>query len=154
MTELKTSQRVVAVAVILVSGLVMVVMFAWLANDRKSAQQAAVPRAQSGNAPDQGVLVHLRLSDSKFGSEADLAAIHRLEYELQTAIDRARVGEFDGNEIGEGKCVLYMYGPDADKLFTAIESVLRTSAIAKAGWVIRRYGTADDPDAREVRLDL
>jgi len=39
-----------------------------------------------------------------------------------------RVGEFDGNEFGEGECVWYMYGPDADALYRAVEGIIREAA--------------------------
>jgi hypothetical protein len=60
----------------------------------------------------------------------------------------------DGNEIGEGECTLFMYGPDADRLFAAIERRLRASRMAKGGSVVKRYGDADDPRVREVRIKL
>jgi hypothetical protein len=42
---------------------------------------------------------------------------------MQQAIEEAAAGEFDGDEFGDGKCVLFMYGPDADRLFGVIETV-------------------------------
>ena len=60
----------------------------------------------------------------------------------------------DGNEIGEGECTLFMYGPDADKLFGAIERPLRAARIAKGGSVEKHYGDPDDPTVREVRIKL
>jgi len=60
----------------------------------------------------------------------------------------------DGNEIGGGECTLFMYGPNADKLFRSIERTVRASKMAKGGWVLKRYGDVDDPKAREVRVKL
>lgn len=42
--------------------------------------------------------------------------LYEVEDELIDAIDSAGVGEFDGNLLGGGEVVLYMYGPDADAL--------------------------------------
>ena len=63
-------------------------------------------------------------------------------------------GEFDGDEFGGGECTLYMYGPDADRLFGAVEEELRSSEHAGGGFAVKRYGAAGDPSAREIRVDL
>ncbi len=67
------------------------------------------------------------------------------------AIDAAQLGEFDGNEIGADGAVLCMYGPDADALFGAIESSLRSAPLGPGSYAIKRYG---DPGASESRVDL
>ena len=100
------------------------------------------------------MIAHLRLSKGKFGTAEDVTACQRLEMELDEHIVRAQVGEMDGNEIGAGECTLFMYGPDADKLFAAIEPRLRASRMAKGGTIVKRYGDSDDPHAREVRIKL
>jgi hypothetical protein len=113
------------------------------------------PVARSAEAPPQhAVTAHLRLSRGKFGSPHDVRACQRLETELEELIERAQVGEMDGNEIGEGECTLFMYGPDADKLFAAIEKRVRASRMAKGGTIVKRYGDPDDPNAREVSIRL
>jgi hypothetical protein len=45
-----------------------------------------------------------------------------------------------------------MYGPDADAPFAAIEPLLRSSPLTKAGSAIKRYGDATDPTAKEVKV--
>jgi len=60
----------------------------------------------------------------------------------------------DGNEIGEGECTLFMFGPDADKLFAAIEAPVRASRMAKGGTIVKRYGGPDDSNVREVLIRL
>ena len=101
---------------------------------------------------DHAVIAHLRLSDAGFGSEAEREAIFLLEDRLTTAIERARAGEFDGNEFGGGECTLYMYGPDADRLYNAIVPVLQMSPLGRGGYAIKRYGDARDPQSKEVRV--
>jgi hypothetical protein len=101
---------------------------------------------------EQAVKVHLRLSDDAFGTPEDREAIFALEDQLEAAIEETAAGEFDGDEFGQGECVLFMYGPDADRLFTAILPVLKSSHLAKGGWATKRYGDVSDPDAREVRV--
>jgi hypothetical protein len=64
------------------------------------------------------------------------------------------VGEFDGEESGEGRCVLFMYGPDADRLFAVVEPILKAAPLPREGFAIKRYGDVKDHDAVEVRVDL
>ena len=103
---------------------------------------------------DHAVIVHLRLDDNGSGSDEKRESINELQDKLTDAIDEAEVGEFDGDEFGEGECVLFMYGTDADTLLDTIEPILRASAHAKGGFVIKRYGEASDPKAREVKVKL
>lgn len=101
--------------------------------------------------PEQAVLVHVKLSSGEMGSEEERERVFELEDGLIAAIDERGAGEFDGNEFGEGECVLYMYGSDADELFAAVEPVLRESPVVKGGYAVVRYG---QPGAREVRTDF
>jgi hypothetical protein len=45
--------------------------------------------------------------------------------------------------------MLFAYGTDADALYAAVEQVLSDSAAARGAVVTRRYGRADDAEARE-----
>jgi hypothetical protein len=82
----------------------------------------------------------------------DLAiGLDEIEDRLIEAIDDAGVGEFDGNEIGPEDATLYMYGPDADRLFSAVEAVLRDAALPPGSNVVVRYG---GPGAEERRIEL
>ena len=101
---------------------------------------------------EQAVMVHLRLSDDGFGSDDDRAAILALEDALDEAVSSTSVGEFDGDEFGEGECILFLYGPDADRLFSVIKPLLESTAIASGGYAVKRYGEPDDPDAETVRV--
>jgi hypothetical protein len=105
-------------------------------------------------ADDQVVTLHLRLSDKKFGTDKDVESCQALEIKLDELLATASVGLVDGNEIGGGECVIFMYGQDADKLFAAVERTVRSSPLAKGGWVSKRYGSVDDDKARETRLNL
>jgi hypothetical protein len=101
---------------------------------------------------EQAVIVHLRLSDGRFGSSEEGESLYALEDQLKRAIEDASAGEFDGDEFGEGECVLFMYGPDADRLFEAVEPLLKTTPAAAGGYAIKRYGEAGDPNASQVRV--
>ena len=101
---------------------------------------------------EHAVIVRLPLDDAQFGSAERRAALDALEDELINAIELAEAGEFDGNDFGQGECTFFMYGPDADELYMVIEVVLQELPVARGGYAIKRYGPADDPDSREVRV--
>src|SRR6185503_9700926 len=98
------------------------------------------------------VQVVLPLS-SEHGSSSQVEDIHELTDKLADAIDERKAGEFDGDEFGDGICRLYMYGPDADKLFDAIKRPLLASRLSKGGHAIKRYGPPED-GVKEVRVDF
>jgi hypothetical protein len=110
-------------------------------------------RKSRREVPEHALLVTIPLSDDDFGSPEERERIRGVTGELDRVIKARRVGEFDGDEFGEGKCTLYMYGPDADALFEAVAPVLR-SKLPPGSSAVKRYGTADDPDAREVTIPL
>jgi len=70
---------------------------------------------------------------------------------LDQMIRSSGAGEFDGDEFGEGACTLFMYGPDADLLFRAVEPALRSSPLVRGGRAIKRYGP---PGSREESIAL
>ena len=86
-------------------------------------------------------------------SGTDLKPVFELEDKLIDAIERHAAGEYDGNEVGGGQVVLYMYGPDADALYGAVAPLLRDSAVAADGVVIRRYGPPHE-GVRETRTPV
>jgi hypothetical protein len=100
--------------------------------------------------PDDSVTVHFTLSDKKFGSSEERDRVHRFSHELATLIQECQVGEFDGDEFGNGEGTLFMYGPDADRLFEAVLSALKTWEPLRGGHVIKRYGKL----GRSVRIDF
>ncbi len=102
--------------------------------------------------PEHSVLVYFNLSDDTFGTEEERESIYMLGHRLAEQIDSQGVGEFDGHEFGEGHCTLFMYGPDANALYSAIESILRESELSAGGHVTKRYGGSGGPD--EVVIDL
>jgi hypothetical protein len=90
-----------------------------------------------------------------YGGSTDLEPLFKLEGQLESAIGAARVGEYDGNEVAvDGSDgTLYMYGPDADKLFAAVRPVLEACPFMKGGVVKLRYGPpTDGVPEREVLL--
>ena len=78
--------------------------------------------------------------------KTDLSDLHALEDRLEKAVAQAKVGEFDGHEIAidGSKVVLYMYGPDADKLFETAGPLIRAEKSAKNPKFLLRYGPPGD----------
>ncbi|TIX38394.1 MAG: hypothetical protein E5W81_22660 [Mesorhizobium sp.] len=101
---------------------------------------------------EQAVIVYLLLNDNQFGASQERESIYALEDRLEKAIEDASVGKFDGDLLGKGECILYMYGPNAERLFVVVEPVLKSSPIAAGGYAIKRFGEAADPSAKEVRV--
>jgi hypothetical protein len=92
-------------------------------------------------------------TDDGFGTPEERQAVHELESRISHAI-AAVGGEHDGDEFGGGEVVLFTYGPDADRLFEAISGCLEGFPIRPGAYVVKRYGRANDPNAREERVPL
>jgi len=104
-------------------------------------------------APEHAVIMHLPLSDEEFGTVEERDAVHELASRIERAA--AAIGaEHDGDEFGGGEAVLYSYGPDADALFDAIRGCLDGFPVRHGAYALKRYGAADDPSAREQRIEL
>ena len=102
------------------------------------------------DAGEQAVLIHLQTS------RVDFDRVVKTEDELIAAVDEKGLGEVDGHELAvDGSEVVYfIYGPDADALLAAVEPVIRGFPAREGSYAIKRYGEVDDPNAREVRIDL
>ncbi len=98
------------------------------------------------------VKVILKLS-SQNGTREELAKIFELEDLISSFIEEHEVGEYDGNEVGQGEFTMYMYGTDADVLFRSIQPVLQRSPLTHGGYAIKRYGPPEE-EVREVRMEL
>lgn len=85
----------------------------------------------------------------------DLGPLFEVEEQLEQVIAAAGVGEYDGNEVAiDGRDgVLYMYGPDADALFSAVQETLRASECLSNAVATLRYGPPAD-DVRRVQIAL
>lgn len=85
---------------------------------------------------EHAVVVHFA-----YGSR-DLTKLFALEDELEKVISAAGAGEFDGNDMATDGSdgYLYMYGPNADKLFEAIKPILEKSIFMRGAKAKLRYG--------------
>ena len=96
------------------------------------------------------VLVHLdgtSLPDNVY-EECDVMT---LSDQLGEAIEHHGLGEYNGDEHGPTETTLFMYGPDAERLYIGIEPVLRAYPLCQNARVIIRRGGPGAPE-RELRL--
>ena len=77
----------------------------------------------------------------QYGS-TDLARLFAIEERIEKSLVDAHTGEFDGNEVATDGSdgFLYMYGPDADRLFATILPILESCDFIKGATVKLRYG--------------
>ena len=111
---------------------------------------AKAPAETRQPALEQAVLVYLKGSGlpAHVYRDCDLGTIGG---RLREVITRERLGVFDGNAVGPAEAVLYMYGPDAERLFAGVEKTLRDYPLcAGARIVIRRGGL--EAEQRELTL--
>ena len=68
---------------------------------------------------------------------------------LLSGANAAHAGEYDGNEVATDGSdgFLYMYGPDADRLFEVIRPILEACSFMRGARMTLRYG----PPSDEVR---
>jgi len=99
--------------------------------------------------PEHAVIVHFQ-----YGSR-DLSRLFELEDKIEEVIAKARVGEYDGHEVAvDGSDgFFYLYGPDADKLFEAVEPTLEKSSFMQGAEVKKRYGSAGT-GAKEAKIRI
>lgn len=99
---------------------------------------------------DQAVLVHLdgRGLPNEVYERYDIVTI---EDQLIELLEGTGLGEFDGIERGQGEATLFLYGPDAELLFAAIDPLLRAYPLCRNARVVVRRGAPGAPE-REVRL--
>jgi hypothetical protein len=92
---------------------------------------------------EQAVLIYIN------GEEFDPMIV--LSDKLTAAIESALLGEFDGNEIGGGETILFMYGADAEALYQHIEPILKVDPLCRGARAIVRQGKPGSPQ-REILL--
>jgi len=106
---------------------------------------------QASNGVEQALIITIPLTNGKSGSQDEVQRLFKLEDELITAIEHSSVGEYDGNEIGEGEFTMYSYGPSANKLFDVALPILAKYRLPPGSRAIKRYGK---PGAKEERVPI
>lgn len=84
---------------------------------------------------------HAVIVKFEYGS-TNLDSLFELEDQLELALQGGEAGEYDGHEIAvDGSDgLLYMYGPDAEALFSAVKPTLVASTAIKNAVATLRYG--------------
>jgi hypothetical protein len=120
----------------------------WPFASKKKA--AATPGgAASVSSLQQWLAVCTKLTGGEFGNDRERDAIRQFAGYLEEEIQRQGVGVYDGDEFGNREGSLYLYGPDADRLYDAIEPLLRSWDMLSGGYVIKRYGSRADSERIE-----
>lgn len=113
---------------------------------KRRKAEMPTPAVNDGHA----VLLHFKLSGDEHGTEEERAEVFAIEERLEQLVAASGAGEFDGNEFGGGEAVLYLYGPDKDALWRAIEPQVRACSLRPAYALLRAGG----PDVEAEQLDL
>jgi len=96
---------------------------------------------EANENPEHAVIV-------SFGHDngSNLESLFELEAQLDNAISENSIGEYDGNEISsDGKNgTLYMYGKDADSLFSVVKPFLEKATFLNNIKAVLRYGPPED----------
>jgi hypothetical protein len=95
----------------------------------------------------EAVLIYL------VGSGLDPDALVPLEDRLDETVRSTATGEFDGNDVAVSgtTATLYLYGPNAERLYAAISRVLDAEPLCRGARVEIRAGPPGSP-ARTVRV--
>jgi hypothetical protein len=101
-------------------------------------------------AVEQAVIVQF-----DYGSK-DWSNFFAFEKQLEPAITKSGVGDYDSNELATDGSdgYMYFYGPDADKLFAVVKGELLNATFMKNIRVTIRYGAVNDKNAREIHIKL
>ena len=100
---------------------------------------------------DEWIAVYFKLSNGEYGTEEERDSIHRFTDKLSEIISESGMGIFDGDEFGNGEGGLFMYGPNADRLFNVVEPSLRGWKPLEGGYAIKRYGA---PAGQSERIEF
>ncbi len=98
---------------------------------------------------EEAVIIHLdamNLSDDVY-QKYDLMT---LEDKINEVIQPNNLGEYDGNESGPGVTIVYLYAPDAEKLFSSIKPILETYPLCKNAKAIIRKGGPGSTQREEI----
>lgn len=79
----------------------------------------------------------------------ELYDLSTLEDLLSARIEQDRIGQLDGHEISPTQTVIYLYGPDAEEIFSRVQPVLSIHPLCNRSRVIVRGG-APGASQREV----
>lgn len=99
---------------------------------------------------DQSVIIYFN-----YGIES-LDPLHQLEDKLRMIIESENVGDYDGHEIAmdDSDGSLYMFGPNAEKLFKAVKPILVSTHFMKDATAYLRFGSVHDEGVPEIEFEI
>ena len=98
---------------------------------------------------EQALIITIPLRSGKAGNADELKRLHVLEDQLNLAIKDSKVGEYDGDEVGEGVFTIYIYGSSAERLFAVVRPILKRFRPPTGSFLIKRYGK---PGSKQDRV--
>ncbi len=101
------------------------------------------------NKAEFDVLVVFALRSAAMGTTRERADIEALAERLEEAVAAADAGQFDGDEVGGGECVLFFSGPRERPLVQALRPVLDASAVGRRAHFARQHEDAAGSLVRE-----
>jgi len=90
----------------------------------------------------------------EFGTEQEQIKISALGKALDMVLESGHEGEFDGDEYGDGMATLYLYGPDAERLYAKISPFLARAELPAQSYALLRFGPPDDPNVKTRKIPL
>lgn len=107
---------------------------------------------------DQRVTVTFREFNTRFftDKQRDITPLHQFEDQLDATLKRANAGKFEGHELSPDASygILHFVGPDAKKMFSLMEQMLRQSKITQDAMVDLRFGIAGIDGANRQTIHL
>lgn len=97
-------------------------------------------------------MITLRLAGGPFGTDDERRRILRLEKSITKAVRRAGVGSVDGHGFGDGTAELFLYGPDAEMLFAAVEQLVSDFRPSAGSRALLTFGAEEGAGSRSIAL--
>jgi hypothetical protein len=94
----------------------------------------------------------MRLSNDRFGNEAEDESLARLEAQLERCLQSQAAGEWDGHETGGGYHKIFMYGPCAHRLADSILPLVLLYPALPGSYMVKRFGEVGS-DEQYIWLD-
>lgn len=117
-------------------------------------EQSDVAIQTAPRADEHAVVVNIKLSDERSGSDGEQARLSMLVAAVAATLEAAEEYELGACQVKQGFGVLYCYGPDAATLYSLIEPLLTDFCPPSGSFAIVRHGGATDKLAARDRIDL
>lgn len=98
---------------------------------------------------DQALIVRIPQAE-ELGEEGALEKI--IEFEEEAVKILPPKSGVDGHEFGDNEALIYIYGPDADKLYKTTESLLSRYFAGQGADITLQYGLPQNQSTREKKI--